>query len=341
MADTIRPHGSDTLLPLLLQGDARKQELARAEQMPQWTMSSRETGDVIMLGIGGFTPLKGFMNATDWQGVCADMRTESGIFWPIPVTLSVTEEFAKSLKPGAEIALRSADTNEIMATMKVEETYNIDPDHECQHVFKTTDNNHPGVKMVKEQPPVNVAGPLKVLSESYFPTEFAGLYMRPAESRKIFAERGWQTHRRPPAEKPDAPQPRIPGQDRPGGERWPVHPPASRQTEARRHPRRRESEVHRHLGRELLHQGQRPLRRLPPGHALRRPEGRPPPRPLPPKLRLHPHDHRPRPRRRRRLLRPLRRPENLDTRSRPAAWKSRCSPSTGPSGATNAAAWSA
>jgi sulfate adenylyltransferase len=193
VAKLIRPHGSDELMALLLEGEALKDELAKAKTLPQWKMSSRETGDTIMLGIGGFTPLQGFMSKADWEGVCKDMRMSNGIFWPIPVTLSVDEDFAKSLKKGTEIALLSADTGEIMATMKVEDTYTIDKAFECQHVFRTTEIEHPGVKMVMEQKAVNVAGPVKVLSESYYPKEFADLYQRPSESRKVFEDRGWKT----------------------------------------------------------------------------------------------------------------------------------------------------
>jgi len=192
VADLIKPHGSDKLMPLLLEGEARDAELARAKDLPKFTMTSRETGDIIMLGIGGFTPLTGFMGKKDWEGVCAKMMTAGGVFWPIPVTLSVDQAFADGLKNGDEITLLG-DTGEIMATMKVEEKYSIDKNFECEHVYKTTDSAHPGVKMVMDQEPVNLAGPVKVLSESTFPTEFAGIYQRPEESRRIFAEKGWKT----------------------------------------------------------------------------------------------------------------------------------------------------
>ncbi len=193
MSDLIRPHGSDELMPLLLEGEAREAELARADSLPRVTLSSRETGDLIMLGIGGFTPLTGFMGKADWEGVCRDMTLSNGVFWPIPITMSVDRETADSLAEGDEITLLSGDTGEIMATMRVDEKYEIDRAFECEHVFGTTDSEHPGVAMVMNQKAVNLAGPVKVLSESYFPHEFAGLYMRPAESRRIFAERGWKS----------------------------------------------------------------------------------------------------------------------------------------------------
>lgn len=185
----INPHGSEQLKILLLSGKEKDEELKKAKSLPQVVLSSRETGDLIMLGIGGFTPLDGFMNHDDWKGVCEQMKMTSGLFWPIPITMSNDEK----INPGNEICLISGETNEIMGTMKVTESYKIDKDFECKQVFATNDKEHPGVKMVMEQKEWNIAGTVKVLSESYFPDEFKGIYQRPAESRKIFEERGWRT----------------------------------------------------------------------------------------------------------------------------------------------------
>ena len=189
MSKLISPHGSDTLRVLLLDGKEKEAELKRAGTLPKLVMSSRETGDLIMLGIGGFTPLEGFMGHDDWKGVCEGMKMSDGVFWPIPITLSHDEK----IKPGTEVCLVSGETDEIMGTMKVTECYEIDKEFECKHVFTTTDPEHPGVKMVMAQKKHNLSGPVKVVSESYFPTEFKGIYQRPSESRKIFEERGWKT----------------------------------------------------------------------------------------------------------------------------------------------------
>jgi sulfate adenylyltransferase len=189
----IRPHGSDELKILLLEGAAKDEELKKAETLKKIRMTSRETGDLIMLGIGGFTPLDGFMGHDDWKGVCADMKMTDGLFWPIPITLSVSTEVCNTLEIGEEITLVSSETDEIMGTMKVTEKYQIDKDFECNNVFGTIDPEHPGVKVVMSQLDWNIAGPVKVLSESYFPEEFKGIYQRPAESRKIFEEKGWRT----------------------------------------------------------------------------------------------------------------------------------------------------
>ncbi len=189
----VKPHGGGDLKPLLLEGDARKQELEKAKGLTQVKMTSRETGDLIMLGIGGFTPLDGFMTKADWQGVCDTYQMANGLFWPIPITLSTTQGKADSISEGEEIALVDEESGEIMGTMKVTEKYTIDKAHECQCVFKTTDMEHPGVAKVMEQEEVNLAGPVKVLSEGNFPTEFEGIYMTPAQTRAIFEEKGWNT----------------------------------------------------------------------------------------------------------------------------------------------------
>ncbi|RMF81483.1 MAG: sulfate adenylyltransferase [Nitrospirae bacterium] len=189
----VRPHGGGDLKPLLLEGEAREEELAKAKTLTQVKMSSRETGDLIMMGIGGFTPLEGFMTKADWQGVCDEMKMANGLFWPIPITLSTTKGQADSIKEGEEVALVDEESGEIMGTMRVEEKYTIDKAHECQSVFRTTDLEHPGVQKVMEQGEVNLAGPVKVLSEGRFPKEFEGIYMTPAQTRAIFEEKGWST----------------------------------------------------------------------------------------------------------------------------------------------------
>lgn len=192
----VPPHGSSELKPLLLKGDTRNQALKLASSLPTITLSSRERGDLIMLGIGGFTPLNGFMNQADWQGVVDDMRLQSGnnagLFWPVPITLSAPKETADSLNQGDKVALVAKD-GEIMGILTVEETYTIDKEHECQQVFTTTDNEHPGVQQVLNQGEVNIAGSVEVLSEGEFPTLYPEIYKTPAETREILDAKGWKT----------------------------------------------------------------------------------------------------------------------------------------------------
>jgi sulfate adenylyltransferase len=141
-----------------------------------------------MLGIGGFTPLEGFMTRADWEGVCERYRTAAGLFWPIPITLSTDDD---SIKAGDEIALADPENGAPLATMKVSETYTIDKARECRSVYRTTDPAHPGVAMVMQQPQVNLAGAVKVLSDGGFQAKYGALFMTPAGTRAQFERLGW------------------------------------------------------------------------------------------------------------------------------------------------------
>jgi sulfate adenylyltransferase len=191
MAGLVQPHGGGALKPLQLEGDALAQELARARGLRSVRVSSREKGDIIMLGIGGFTPLTGFMTYADWRGVCDRYRTASGLFWPIPITLSADRDTADAIDVGSDIALIDPDSDDVLATMNVREKYTIEKIHECATVFRTTEGEHPGVKMVIEQGEVNLAGPIKVLSDGGFKARYGSLFMTPAETRATFERLGW------------------------------------------------------------------------------------------------------------------------------------------------------
>ncbi|MGO8755324.1 MAG: sulfate adenylyltransferase [Gallionellaceae bacterium] len=187
----VRPHGGGELNPLLLEGEALAAERERAIGLPRVKVSSREKGDLIMLGIGGFTPLSGFMSHADWKSVCSGMTMVNGLFWPIPITLSTDRATAASIKTGSNIALIDPDQDSVLATMTVTEKYAIDKAHECATVFGTTDIDHPGVRMVMEQGETNLAGPVKVLSQGGFPKKYGALFMSPRETRELFEALGW------------------------------------------------------------------------------------------------------------------------------------------------------
>ena len=184
------PHGG-ALRPLFLDEPEGSRERARAASLPQLKVSSREKGDLIMLGIGGFTPLAGFMSQADWQGVCDGMKMANGVFWPIPITLSADAKAAGAIATGSDIALVDPDDGSVLATMTVTEKYGIDKAHECKAVFRTDDAKHPGVQMVMQQGEVNLAGPVKVLSDGGFKAKYGALFMTPAETRAEFQRLGW------------------------------------------------------------------------------------------------------------------------------------------------------
>ncbi|GAU07592.1 sulfate adenylyltransferase [Desulfoplanes formicivorans] len=204
----VAPHGGKGLVCALLEGDELVAEQKKAEGLKRIAISPRAKGDLIMMGIGGFSPLTGFMNKADWKSVCDNFTLTDGTFWPIPITLDISAEDAAEIKEGDEVALWDPKKDVMMATMKVEEKYEMteaDKLYECEKVFKghgedsqgdfmkVALEDHPGVKMVMAQKEFNIAGPVKVLSEGDYRERFPGCYMTPAEARAIFEERGWST----------------------------------------------------------------------------------------------------------------------------------------------------
>jgi sulfate adenylyltransferase len=191
MSRLVPPHGGGRLVPRLVAAEERAAESKRAQSLRKLRVTSREKGDLVMLGIGGFTPLEGFMSHADWQGVCDDMRLANGLFWPIPITLSTDAATADSLSDGEDVALIDRDDGTVLAILGVQQKYRIDKAHECESVFKTTDPAHPGVRMVMEQGDVNLAGPVRVLSDGGFRAKYGALFMTPGETRAAFEREGW------------------------------------------------------------------------------------------------------------------------------------------------------
>ncbi len=191
MTDLVPPHGGQ-LKPLLLENEERMTELEKAKSLPKIRMGSRETSDLIMLGIGAFSPLEGFMRQEDYVEVVKTMHLNDGTLWPIPITLSVDDNHANGIKINDEIALIDDETDELMGTMKVEEKFSYDKKHEAINVFRTDDEAHPGVTKIYSQPDIYLSGSVKVLSEGEYPERFRAFYARPAETRAFFAQMGWE-----------------------------------------------------------------------------------------------------------------------------------------------------
>ncbi len=186
----VPPHGGQ-LKPLLLPESERPEAIEKAKSLPSVRLTSRETSDLIMLAIGAFSPLDGFMTRADYKPVVNDMQMTDGTLWPIPITLSVPKEQADSLNIGEEIALIDDESDAVMGSMTIEEKFTYDKNHEAKNVFKTDDQNHPGVAKVYAQHDVLLGGTVKVFSEGVYPQQFGDYYARPAETRTIFEKHGW------------------------------------------------------------------------------------------------------------------------------------------------------
>jgi sulfate adenylyltransferase len=191
MSELPPAHGHSGLQPRRVEEAALAEELSRARSLRGLRVTSREKGDLVMLGIGGFTPLGGFMSHADWLGVCNRMQTADGVFWPIPITLSTDTATANAIALGEDVALLDPDDDSLLAVLTVTEKYRIDKAHECLSVFKTTDAAHPGVQMVMQQGAVNLAGPVRLLGDGGFEAKYGALFMTPAQTRAEFERLGW------------------------------------------------------------------------------------------------------------------------------------------------------
>lgn len=187
----IPPHASQTLQPLAVNANDLLNEQKYAVTLPSITLSTREVGDLIMLGIGGFTPLYGFMREQDWHSVCDNMHLSDGIFWPIPITVSVTERQATLINLGDDIALKTAEGN-IIGILTVDSIYTPDKQWEAERVFGTTDISHHGVAVLMAQPAINLGGKVKVFNDNGFKDKFAQYALTPVETRALFSQLGWQ-----------------------------------------------------------------------------------------------------------------------------------------------------
>lgn len=193
MSKLVSPHGGGGLKALLAPKSERTELLNRARGLTKVPMTSREVSDVLMMAMGAYTPLDGFMNKGNWRRVCQDMKLKNGLFWPIPITLSCDRTLADTIHVEQEVALTDGQSGEILALMEVTEKYVPDKIMECEKVYRTTDAAHPGVKKVLDQGEFNLAGRVTCISEGEYPEKYPDLYIRPAQARAMFLENGWSS----------------------------------------------------------------------------------------------------------------------------------------------------
>ena len=188
--DTIAPHGG-TLINRLATEEQKAEFLSKADSLPRVQLDKRATSDLVMIAIGGFSPINGFMEEADYKGVVDNMRMADGTVWSVPVTLSVSQEIAEPLKEGSLIRLDNPE-GKFIGVLELTQKYTYDKTHEAVNVYRTDEDKHPGVKVVYEQGAVNLAGPVWLLEREPHPL-FPDYQIDPAASRKLFREKGWKT----------------------------------------------------------------------------------------------------------------------------------------------------
>lgn len=188
--ETIAAHGG-TLINRLATAEQKQEFLAQAEHLPRVTMDDRTFSDLALIAIGGFSPLTGFMEEADYQRVVQEMRLANGLPWSVPITLSVSEAVANSVKEGDRVRLDDKN-GRFVGVLDLSQKYHYDKLQEALHVYRTNEDKHPGVAVVYQQGPVNLAGPVWMLERDPHPL-FPNYQIDPAVSRQMFVEKGWKT----------------------------------------------------------------------------------------------------------------------------------------------------
>lgn len=189
----ITPHGAASLTPLIATGERLAALEIESASLPSITVSSAAAANAVMLGAGYFTPLQGFMNRADALSVATDLKTDNGVFWPVPV-LNMVERFDGNV--GDRIALcdpnvEGAPVIAVMDVTGIECLSDDDMSLMTREVFGTEDPNHPGVATFNAQGQVLLSGPIEVLNFSYFQSEFPGTFRTAMEIREEIESRGW------------------------------------------------------------------------------------------------------------------------------------------------------
>lgn len=190
LSHVITPHGGQ-LVNCMLRGETRQAVLKRANKLYKLNLTPLNLSDLELIANGAFSPLTGFMKQTDYERVLTEMRLDNGLVWTVPITLAVDEKTAVSIIPSQEIAL--CENGRILAVMEVSEKYTYDKKREAELVYKTTDENHPGVARLYQQGNILLAGDIWVVAlPQAASTEFPQLRHTPAQTRRMFARRGWR-----------------------------------------------------------------------------------------------------------------------------------------------------
>ena len=187
---SLEAHGGQ-LINRELGGSELEQALTEAQSLKALEISSWSISDLELIGIGGFSPLTGFIGEKDYNSILTQTRLSSGPIWSIPITLAVTSKEAENYQVGETIALKGKD-GVIYGTLELEEKYSANKILEAQIVYGTTEDAHPGVKKLYDRGDIYFAGPIKLLNRPDH-SDFAEFYKDPVETRQMFKDSGWKT----------------------------------------------------------------------------------------------------------------------------------------------------
>ena len=183
----IRPHGG-TLVNREVTGVERERLIESAANMAALRLGPREISDLEMIAIGGYSPLEGFLDRSDYSAVCSNMRLTSGVAWSIPVTLPLADEQASAIRQFEDVALYQDD--HLLGILHLADKYRYDKAREAELIYRTRDQGHPGVRTLYCQGDWLLGGKISLVNRS-LNIAFPKYRLDPLQSRALFRERGW------------------------------------------------------------------------------------------------------------------------------------------------------
>ncbi len=187
----IAPHGGQ--LVNKIPSDDRRSELEQsAGDLQKLQIGNRFVSDCEMIANGGFSPITGFMNKETVTTIIEKMELPNGTVWAIPIVLPVQEADATNINTGDSVALYDMQ-DRLIAIMQVDEKFNIDVDHYCQAIYKTTELEHPGVKVIKESGSVLLSGDIELANRPIRENIEQKYFLDPVDTRAEFEKNGWKT----------------------------------------------------------------------------------------------------------------------------------------------------
>lgn len=190
MSYLISPHGGS--LCNLLVSEEKAQELKKESiRYPSIDLTHRQQCDLELLLNGGFSPLKGFITREDYDSVLDEFRLKDGIVWPMPITLDISERIARSIKIDDKVALRDSE-GFLLAVLNVRDVWRADKKREAIKVFRTDNNEHPGVYFLYHNTQSYYVGGKLEGIQLPIHYDFRMLRHTPSELRDIFKKLGWR-----------------------------------------------------------------------------------------------------------------------------------------------------
>ena len=193
--DLVPVHGGlaepvDRVIPL----SERKHFLAEAERLPRLRVSKADVSTLHRIADGTLSPLEGPMKSDVYHQVLDEQRIVVGgkpYAWGIPLAFPATDDEAARLPRGGSTAL-CEESGDVVAILDDLEVFAWDKARYVERVYRTTRMDHPGGRMVEQDPRGRlVGGSLRALPQVFHP-EYGEYILSPRITRALIRERKWQ-----------------------------------------------------------------------------------------------------------------------------------------------------